>query len=77
MNSDNSLEKMGRLLEWGDEFVESAEDDEDASAQLTSALTANLSNHERVFITSRWSITDRATHVTKLRVPLLGYIGVD
>ena len=67
----------GSVLEWRDEFIEPAEDDEGASTQTTPVLTANLSSHERIFIMSRWSITDSLALVTKLHVPLLGYIEVD
>jgi hypothetical protein len=65
------------VLEWGGEFIESAENDEGAFVQTNPVLKANLSNHEKVFIMSRWSITDSPALVTKLHVPLLGYIEVD
>ena len=65
------------MLEWGDEFIKSDENDEVASVQMTCVSKANLSGHEKVFIMSSRSITDRKASFTKLHVPLLGYIEID
>jgi hypothetical protein len=58
------------LLEWGDEFIRFAGDDDETSIRMRFELKANLSNRGEVFIMSRWSITDGKAPVTKLHVPL-------